>query len=96
MSASLQPRGLQPARLFCPWDSPGSNTGVGCHFLLQAIVLTQSSNLGLLRCRQMPYHLSLQGAPGGGVLDSMNSKLFLHHILLGAVSITFIFSLSQE
>ena len=31
----LQPYGLQPARLPSPWDSPGSNTGVGCHFLLQ-------------------------------------------------------------
>ena len=31
----LQPYGLQPARLLSPWHSPGSNTGVGCHFLLQ-------------------------------------------------------------
>ena len=31
-----------------PWDSPGKNTGVGCHFLLQEIFLTQGSNLGLL------------------------------------------------
>ena len=31
----LRPHGLQPARLLCPWDSPGKNTGVGCHFLLQ-------------------------------------------------------------
>ena len=30
-----------PARLFCPWDSPGRNTGVGCHFLLQGIFPTQ-------------------------------------------------------
>ena len=29
---SLQPHRLQPARLLCPWDSPGKNTGVGCHF----------------------------------------------------------------
>ena len=29
------------ARLLCPWDSPGKNTGVGCHFLLQGIFLTQ-------------------------------------------------------
>ena len=28
------PRGLQPARLLCPWNSPGKNTGVGCHALL--------------------------------------------------------------
>ena len=30
----LQPHGLQPTRLLCPWDSPGKNTGVGCHALL--------------------------------------------------------------
>ena len=35
LSDSLQPHGLQPARLLCPWDSPGKNTRVGCHFLLQ-------------------------------------------------------------
>ena len=29
------------ARLFCPWDSPGKNTGVCCHFLLQRISMTQ-------------------------------------------------------
>ena len=35
-SDSLQSPGLQPARLLCPWDSPGKNSGVGCHALLQA------------------------------------------------------------
>ena len=35
MSDSLQPCGLKPAKLFCPWDSPGKNTAVGCHALLQ-------------------------------------------------------------
>ena len=35
MSDSLRPHGLWPTRLLCPWDSPGKNTGVGCHFLLQ-------------------------------------------------------------
>ena len=34
-SDSLRPRELQPTRLLHPWDSPGKNTGVGCHFLLQ-------------------------------------------------------------
>ena len=34
MPDSLQPYGLEPARLLCPWDSPGMNTGVGCHALL--------------------------------------------------------------
>ena len=41
-----------------PWDSPGENTGVGCHFLLQGIFLTQESNPGLLCCRQILYQLS--------------------------------------
>ena len=34
--------------LLCPWDSPGKNTGVGCHALLQGIFLTQGSNLSLM------------------------------------------------
>ena len=40
------------ARLLCPWDSPGKNTGVGCHALLQGIFLTQGLNLCLLRILQ--------------------------------------------
>ena len=45
---SLWPHGLQPARLLCPWDSPGKNTAVGCHFLLQGIFSNQGSNPHLL------------------------------------------------
>ena len=37
VSDSLWPHGLKPTRLFCPQDSPGKNTGVGCHCLLQQI-----------------------------------------------------------
>ena len=51
------------SRLLCPWDSPGKNTRVGCHSLLQGIFPTQGSNLGLLHCRQILYHLSHQGSP---------------------------------
>ena len=54
--------GLWPAGLLCPWDSPGKNAGVGCHFLLQEIFLTQASNLNLLHCRQILYRLSHQGS----------------------------------
>ena len=35
MSYSLQSHRLEPSRFLCPWDSPGKNTGVGSHFLLQ-------------------------------------------------------------
>ena len=41
VSDSLRPHRLYPARLLCPWDSPGKNTGVGCHSLLQRIFQTQ-------------------------------------------------------
>jgi len=51
------------ARLLCPWDSPGKNTWVACHFLLQGIFPTQELNLGLLHCRQIVYCLSYQGSP---------------------------------
>ena len=42
MSDSLPPHGLQPIRLLCPWNFPGENIGLGCHFLLQRIFLTQN------------------------------------------------------
>ena len=48
MSDSLLPYELKPTRLLCPWNSPGKNTGVGCHFLLWGIFPTQESNLCLL------------------------------------------------
>ena len=63
VSNSLRPHGLKPTRLLYLWNSPGKNTGVGCHSLLPGIFLTQGSNPGLLHCRQIPYHLSLQGSP---------------------------------
>ena len=39
--STLQFHGLEPTRLPCPWNSPGTNTGEGCHFLLQEMFLTQ-------------------------------------------------------
>ena len=58
VSDSLWPHGLQPARLLCPWNFPGKNTGVNCHFLLQGIFLTQESNLHLLHWQVIFYQLS--------------------------------------
>ena len=52
--------GLQPARLLCPWNLLGKNTGVGCHFCLQGIFPTQGSNPCLpclLHCRWILYRL---------------------------------------
>ena len=42
-------RGLEPAGLLCPWNSPGKNTGMGCHFLLQEIFSTQGPTLYLMQ-----------------------------------------------
>ena len=62
VSDSLGSHGLQPTRLLCPWNSPGKNTGVGSHALLQGILPTQGSNLDLLHCRQVLYRLSHRGS----------------------------------
>ena len=45
MSDSVQPHRWQPTRLPCPWDSPGKNTGVGCHFLLQCLKIKSESEV---------------------------------------------------
>ena len=64
MPKSLQPYGLQPARLLCTQDSPGQNTEVGCHALLQGIFPTQGLNLCLL-CLMHWQAGSLSLAPPG-------------------------------
>ena len=58
MSNSLPPHGL-----YCLWNSPGQNTGVGSLSLLQGIFPTQGSNPGLPHCRQILYQLSHKGSP---------------------------------
>ena len=55
-------------RLFCPWDFPGKNTGVGCHFLLQGIFLTQGLNPHLL-CLLHWQMGSLPLVPSGKIED---------------------------
>ena len=45
VSDSVRPHGLQPTRLPRPWDSPGKNTGVGCHFLLQCMKVESESEV---------------------------------------------------
>ena len=58
---TLWPHELHPARLLCPWVSPGKNTGMGCHFLLQGIFLTQEVNPGLLHQSHILYRLNYEG-----------------------------------
>ena len=48
MSDSVRPQRRQPTRLLHPWDSPGKNTWVGCHFLLQCIKVKSESEIAQL------------------------------------------------
>ena len=62
---TLSPQ-MQSSRLLCPWGSPGKNTGVDCHTLLQGIFPTQGSNgISCVSCigRQVLYHWSHLGSP---------------------------------
>ena len=45
MLDSVRPHRRQPTRLLHPWDSPGKNTGVGCHFLLQCMKVKSESEV---------------------------------------------------
>ena len=64
MSNSVWPHRRQPTRLSCPWDSPGKNTGVGCHFLLQYNSSVQFTSLTQL-CPTLcdPMNRSTPGLP---------------------------------
>ena len=72
----LRARGLRSLPGFSVHkDFPGKNTGVGCHFLLQGIFLTQGSNAGVLHCRQILYPLSHQGSPELCLVDELRKAL---------------------
>ena len=79
MSDSLQPHGLWPVRLFSLWDSPGKNSGVGCHALLQGIFPTQGLNPCLPHCRRILYCLSYQGSPWLSLLHHKNLSSQPHY-----------------
>ena len=66
MFNSLHPLGLQPTRLLFPWNSPGKNTAVGCHFFHQGIFLAQGSNTCLL-CLLHWWAGSILVAPTGNI-----------------------------
>ena len=85
VSDSLLSHELWPARLLCPWNPPGKNTGVSSHFLLQRIFPTQASNPGFLHCRKILYCLGHQGSPSKQMILSKlvtNSAFFMDFSLL--------------
>ena len=63
MSDSVRPHRQQPTRLPHPWDSPGKNTGVGCHFLLQCVKV---KSLSRVRLFATPWTAAYQAPPSMG------------------------------
>ena len=97
MSDSVQPHRRQPTRLPCPWDSPGKNTGVGCHFLLQRMKVKSESEV-TQSCPTLsdPMDCSLPGSSVHGILQarvlewttiafSIIEALFLNCKILGTI-----------
>ena len=71
MSDSVRPHRRQPNRLLHPWDSPGKNTGVGCHFLLQCIKVKSESEVAQ-SCPTLcdPVDRSLPGSSSHGIFQA--------------------------
>ena len=68
---TLRPHRRQPTRLSCPWDSPGKNTGVGCHFLLQSMKVKSESEVAQ-SCPTLhnPIDCSLPGSSVHGIFQA--------------------------
>ena len=88
MSDSVRPHRRQPTWLPHPWDSPGKNTGVGCHFLLQCMKVERESEVAqsCLTLRD-PMDCSLPGPSIHGIFQAK---------VLERVAITFPFSRAIE
>ena len=71
MSNSVRPHRRQPTRLPRPWDSPGKNTGVGCHFLLQCMKVKSQSEVAQ-SCLTLsdPMDCSLPGSSVHGIFQA--------------------------
>ena len=80
VSDSLQPHGLQPIRLLCPWNFAGKNTWVGCHFLLQGIFPTQRLNsylFSLLHWQVDSLPLAPPGKPYSYIIETNIFSAFI-------------------
>ena len=69
MSNSVRLHGLQPTRLLRPWDSPGKNTGLGCHFLLQCMKVKSESEV-TQSCPTLSMDCSLPGFSVHGIFQA--------------------------
>ena len=78
MSDSVRPHRRQPTRLPRPWDSPGKNTGVGCHFVLQCVKVKSESEV-TQSCPTLsdPMDCSLPGSSVHGIFQANYKHVFL-------------------
>ena len=103
-SDSLRPHGLSPTHSFCPWNFPGKNTAVGCHFLCQGIFLAQGLNPHLLHLLHWRVDSLPLVSPGGLLIYTLH--LFYYTLILwvlaetvknlSAMMETLVLSLGQE
>ena len=83
MSDSVQPHRWQPIRLPRPWDSPGKNTGVGCHFLLQCMKVKSESEVAQsYPTLSDPMDCSLPGSSVHGIFQARVLEWGAIHCLL--------------
>ena len=90
MSGSVQPHRWQPTRLPHPWDSPGKNIGVGCHFLLQCMKVKSESEVAQL-CPTLsnPMDCSLPGSSVHGIFQARVLEW-------GAIAFSWTFSIEKQ
>ena len=99
---SLQLHGLQPYKLLCPWNFPGKNTRVGCHFLLEGIFLTQGSNPCLWHLLHWQADSLPLGPPGKPLVCAFfafittSTPASVHQSLFYTLSYTLLFSLNPD
>ena len=94
MSDSVPPHRWQPTRLPHPWDSPGKNTGVGCHFLLQCMKVRSESKVAQ-SCPTIrdPVDCSL---PGSSVRGILQARVLLSHKSSPWSSASFFINIDQS
>ena len=81
MSDSGQPHRWQPTRLPRPWDSPGKNTGVGCHFLLQCMKVKRESEVAAVNWDAPTFWRKEKSSISGVLIIVFNSFVLLLTLL---------------
>ena len=97
MSESVQPHRQQPTRLPPPWDSPGKNTGVGCHFLLQFMKVKSESEVAQ-SCPTLldPMDCSLLGCSTHEISKQEFWCIEVNNLLLGSARVPMLVSQLQR